>query len=115
MSNATIKNARVDAAGMKPLSQDDLYQFAGIEGPATDARIGEILLFGGVEATLVLCDNALGVFWSDEKDDMRAYQANNIPRFVLELIAVELLTCTRNAGTEITEQVLERFGFESHF
>jgi hypothetical protein len=110
------KNSIADAAGMGLLSDSDLAAFAGIEGPAEEARIAEIELFGRVTGALVLCDEALGVYWNDENDDAHGWQMNDTPRMVRELIAAELVRWhERHPGVEINEWTLERLGFESVF
>lgn len=114
---AIQKNAVVDACGFGHLDYSDLSAFAGIEGDPNDARIyHDLEIFGGVTATLVLCDAALGLVYNDENDDLHGFQLSSVPRFVRELVARELVEwAQRHPGVELSEHALGRLGFESVF
>jgi hypothetical protein len=109
------RNEIAEAAGMRPLDESDLQAFAGIEGDAKDARIGwDVEMFGGIDACLVLCEDALGVYWYDEHDNQHAWQMNGVARLTRELVAAELLKWDeRHPGHELNEDILGRLGFES--
>lgn len=110
------KNELVDAAGFGMLDDADLSAFAGIEGDAKDARIYHDLEAFGADAVLVLCDEHLGLTYTDERGDLHGFQLSGVPRLVRELVAVYLVEFgKRHAGVEIREHVLDRLGFESVF
>lgn len=111
------KNEIVDACGFGHLAESDLSAFAGIEGDPNDARIyHDLEIFGGIPATLVLCDEHLGLTYCDERDDLHGYQVSGVARTVRELIARELVEWQqRHPGVEIDDHVLDRLGFESVF
>lgn len=111
------KNEIVDAAGFGRLSQSDLDGLQGIAGEADDARIyHDLEIFGGITATLVLCDEALGLYYADANNDLHGYQMSDAPRLVRELVAAELAKWhERHHGVEIGQHVLDRLGFESVF
>jgi hypothetical protein len=113
------KNSIVDAAGFGRLSESDLHAFAGIEGDPADARIAwdvPVNIGGEFDACVVLCDAALGLTFNDANDDLHGYALNDCPRLVRELVAAELLKwAERHPGVAITDDVLDRLGFESVF
>jgi len=109
------KNSRADGAGMRRLTDPELHGYAGIEGPAADARIGDLMLHGTIAAELVLCDSALGFHYHGPDDEMHAWQLNGA-RLPLELVAVELMTWAIRFGSDsLTEETLAAFGFDRHF
>lgn len=114
---APPRNAIVDAAGFGRLTQSDLDGFAGIEGDPNDARIfHDLEVLDGREAVLVLCDEHLGLYYADENEDLHGFQVSGVARMVRELIAAELAKWTeRHPGVRITDDVLDRLGFESVF
>lgn len=95
-----VPNRVADSAGMRPLTPTEAEGYAGINGDPRGARIADVQIYGAVDAELVLDDEALGVHYADPNDDLVSWQVN-APRYVLELIAAEIIRRSADSSLDI--------------
>jgi hypothetical protein len=104
--------------GMRELTPGEWGCFAGAVG---DARITEVLLYGRIDAELILDDESLELHWiypegpmsaPDPGDRTRCYQWDSENRLERELMAALVITKSTEPTLGLTQEGLIELGWE---